>query len=320
LDSTLAAKILIDHGIDLVALNFVTPFCTCNRKGCQSEARKVASELNIPIQIFADTKEYIQMIKNPKHGYGKNMNPCIDCRIFIFSRAKAYMEKIGAHFIVTGEVLGERPMSQRKQAMYLIEKESDLSGLILRPLSAKLMNPTIPEEKGWVSREKLLNIQGRSRKPQISLAKEWSIHDYRCPAGGCRLTDPQFAKRFKDLLDHDEDGITDIHLLKFGRHFRLPSGAKIIIGRNETDNISIKTQAPNKTVLMECAERVEGPTALVRGDPNDHDILIAGALTIRYSDHPGVVGKVRVWKKGLEESFFYTVKEIDKLNFSKYRI
>jgi len=236
LDSTLAVKLLIDQGIEVIAFNMITPFCTCTRKGCKHEAGKVAKQFGIPVKIIGVGEDYIEMIKNPKHGYGSNMNPCIDCRIFMFKKAKTYMEEIGAQFIFTGEVLGQRPMSQHRRAMKMIEKETELQGLILRPLSAKLLSPTIPETQKWVDREKLLDIQGRRRLPQIELAKKIGVKDYPCPGGGCRLTDPQFAKRLKEALDHGEDTIRDIQLLKYGRHIRLPSGAKAIVGRNEEEN------------------------------------------------------------------------------------
>ncbi|MCX6750308.1 MAG: hypothetical protein NTZ83_02540, partial [Candidatus Pacearchaeota archaeon] len=236
LDSTLAVKLMMNQGIEVTALNFITPFCTCTRKGCRHEASRIAKEFVIKIKVISVKEDYIEMVRNPKHGYGKNMNPCIDCRILMLKKAKEYMKEISASFLFTGEVLGQRPMSQRKNAMKIIEKEAGLEGLILRPLSARFLEPTIPEREGLVNRERMLNIRGRWRKPQMELAEEFGIEDYQCPAGGCRLTDPQFAKRVKEAFEHDEDGIQDMNLLKYGRHFRLPSGAKVIVGRNEEEN------------------------------------------------------------------------------------
>src|SRR3990170_2260758 len=203
LDSTLAARVLLDQGIELEALNFLTVFCTCTNRGetCLA-SQKAVQGLGIPLKVFNVSNEYLGVVKHPKHGYGSNINPCIDCRVFMLKKAKQYMEETGASFIVTGEVLGQRPMSQRKDAMRLIEKEADLKGLVLRPLSAKFLPVTIPEKEGWVDREKLLNIQGRSRKPQMKLADDLGIRDYPCPAGGCLLTDPSFAKRMKDLIHY----------------------------------------------------------------------------------------------------------------------
>jgi tRNA U34 2-thiouridine synthase MnmA/TrmU len=283
LDSTLAVKLLIDQGIDVIAFNMITPFCTCTRKGCKHEAGKVAKQFGVPVKIIAVGEDYIEMIKHPKHGYGSNMNPCIDCRIFMFKKAKAYMEEIGARFIFTGEVLGQRPMSQHKRSMNLIEKESGLKGLILRPLSAKLLSPTIPEEQQWVDREKLLGIQGRRRLPQIELAEKIGVKDYPCPGGGCRLTDPQFAKRLKEAFDHDEDALRDIQLLKYGRHVRLPNGAKVIIGRNEEENKVLLQYMNPEDIALEVIG-TGSPITLLKKQKNDDDLQQAAKFCIRYSD------------------------------------
>ncbi len=294
LDSTLAAKVVLEQNIELVAVNFVTPFCTCTRKGCRSEARRVAENLNIPIRVIHADEEYIDLVRHPKHGRGKNMNPCIDCRIFFFSRAGHLMEEVGARFVVTGEVLGERPMSQHRDALRFIEKESGLRGLILRPLSARLLEPSVPEQQGWVDRERLLAIQGRSRKQQIALAGELGIVDYPCPAGGCRLTDPQYARRIRESFDHDEADIRHIILLRYGRHFRLPSGAKVVVGRDEGENAVLETLTPASGFLFTCAEDAEGPVAALFSCRGVDDFHTAAALTLRYSDFKGLRGKVRV--------------------------
>ena len=283
LDSTLAVKMMIDQDIDVTVLNFVTPFCTCTRNGCRHEASRVAELFGVPVKIVSAGKEYIEMIKNPKHGYGSNMNPCIDCRILIFKSAKKYMEEIGASFIFTGEVLDQRPMSQYKKAMKTIEQESDLENLVIRPLSAKLLEPTIPEEKNWVNREKLLSIQGRRRLPQIELADKLGIKDYPCPAGGCRLTDPQFAKKLKESFECGEDAIKDIQLLKYGRHFRLKSGAKVVVGRNEEENKILPRFFDENDILIEVIE-VGSPIVLLKRSKNKEDVNKAASLCVRYSD------------------------------------
>lgn len=283
LDSTLAVKLMIDQGVDVTVLNFVTPFCTCTRKGCKHEAGRVAKLFDVPVKIISSGKDYLEMVKNPKHGYGRNMNPCIDCRIFMFRKAKQYMKKIGASFIFTGEVLGQRPMSQHKKALKLIEKESDLENLVVRPLSAKLLNPTIPEEKHWIDREKMLSIQGRRRLPQIELADKLDIKDYPCPAGGCRLTDPQYAKRLKEAFEHEEDTIREIRLLKYGRHFRLESGAKVVVGRNEEENRILQKFCDKDDILMEVIG-VGSPIALLKKRKSKKDIKRAASLCVRYSD------------------------------------
>jgi tRNA U34 2-thiouridine synthase MnmA/TrmU len=200
----------------------------------------------------------------------------------MLKKAKARMEESGASFIVTGEVLGQRPMSQRRDAMRLIEKEAGLEGYILRPLSAKVLPETIPEKEGWVDREKLLRIQGRSRKPQMGLAEEYGIRDYPCPAGGCLLTDPGFAKRIKDLMDHDVDFSTnDVHLLKIGRHFRFSDEVKLIVGRNEEENQKIQTFAQGRDILLKISN-FPGPLSLLRGKPKEGDIEKAAAITAHY--------------------------------------
>jgi tRNA U34 2-thiouridine synthase MnmA/TrmU len=284
LDSTLAAKIVLDLGIELEALNFLTVFCTCTNRGetCLA-SQKAVSALGIPLNVLNVSEEYLHVVKNPKHGYGSNMNPCIDCRIFMLKKAKAYMEGIGASFIVTGEVLGERPMSQRRDSMRLIEKEAGLDGLILRPLSAKLLPASVPEKEGWVDREKLLKIQGRSRKPQIQLADHYGIRDYPCPAGGCLLTDPGFAKRIRDLIHHHSDfTLNDVHLLKMGRHFRLSPRLKLVVGRNEEENRKIQTFSEGGDILLKLF-RFPGPLSLLRGEAGEREIEQAAAITARYS-------------------------------------
>ena len=283
LDSTLAVKLMIELGVDVTVFNLVTTFCTCTRKGCTHEASRVAKELGVPIKLISAGIEYIEMVKNPKHGYGKNMNPCIDCRVFIFKKAKEYMEEIGAKFIFTGEVLGQRPMSQHKRALKLIEQESGLENLVVRPLSARLLEPTTPEEKRWIDRDKLLSIQGRRRLPQMELAEEFGIKDYPCPAGGCRLTDPGFAKRLKESFDHGEYTISEIQLLKYGRHFRLDSGAKVVVGRNEEENKALLKFFNNNDVLMEVVG-VGSPTVLLKKRKIRDDVKKAASLCIRYSD------------------------------------
>jgi tRNA U34 2-thiouridine synthase MnmA/TrmU len=283
LDSTLAVKMIIDQGVDVIVLNFVTPFCTCTRKGCRHEASRVAKLFGVPVKIISGGKEYIEMIKNPKHGYGRNMNPCIDCRILMFRKAKDYMEKTGASFIFTGEVLGQRPMSQHKQAMKTIEQESGMENLILRPLSAKLLEPTIPEDKHWIDREKLLSIQGRRRLPQMELANKLGIKDYPCPAGGCRLTDPHFAKRIKESFEHGENSIKEIQLLKYGRHFRLKSGAKVVVGRNEEEN-KILLRFFNKEDILIKVIGVGSPIVILKKSKNKGDIKKAASFCVRYSD------------------------------------
>jgi tRNA U34 2-thiouridine synthase MnmA/TrmU len=301
LDSTIAARVMMEQGVELEALNFMTVFCTCTNRGATCLASQKAVEtLGIPLKVFNVSEEYLDVVKHPKHGYGRNMNPCIDCRIFMLKKAKAYMEESGAVFIVTGEVLGQRPMSQRKDAMHLIEKEAGLEGLILRPLSAKVLTVTIPEREGWVDRERLLNISGRSRKPQIELADHYGIHDYPCPAGGCLLTDPGFAKRMKDLMVYDPQfSLNDVHLLKMGRHFRFSNRVKLVVGRNEEENQKIQTFAQGEDILLKVSG-FPGPLSLLRGKLNEGDIEKAAAITVHYGKGKDL-GKIEVTYKGADE-------------------
>lgn len=283
LDSTLAVKLILDQGIEVEALNFVTPFCTCNRKG-RCEARHVAEEFGIPWKTIAVTEEFFRVIREPKHGYGSGMNPCLDCRILMFSRARKRMEEIDAAFVFTGEVLGQRPMSQHRQAMRIIDRESGLDGRLLRPLSARLLEPTIPEKEGLVDREKLMDIQGRSRKPQMALAEEHGITDYPCAAGGCLLTDPGFAQRMRDLVrSHPDFDLNDVNLLKVGRHFRLSLGAKAVVGRDEEENRRLQLLARQSDFLFE-VRSCGSPVTLLRGEAGGAEIHLAAAITARYSD------------------------------------
>lgn len=266
LDSTLATKLMLNLGIDLEAIYFYTVFCTCNRgnNGCGFHAQRIAREFAITLKVMDVSQEYLGVVKRPKYGYGSNLNPCIDCRIFTFKKAKEYMQEIGARFLVTGEVSGERPMSQTLRSMKIIEKESGLTGLILRPLSANLLEPSIPEREGWVERGRLLSIQGRSRKPQIKLAQELGIRDYPCPAGGCLLTDPIFSKKVKDLIEHNELDLDNINLLKTGRYLRLSPEIKLVIGRNEEENKRLVNFARPEDWIFQVIES-PGPTALACG-------------------------------------------------------
>jgi tRNA U34 2-thiouridine synthase MnmA/TrmU len=281
LDSTLAIKLITDQGIDVLAVNFFSPFCTCNRPG-RCEAKEVSEKLDVPLQRIALGTEYIDMLKSPKYGYGKNMNPCLDCRILTFSKAREIMEKTGADFVFTGEVLGQRPMSQRRDAMRIVERDSGLEGRLLRPLSAKMMKPTIPEMEGLVDREKLLDIQGRSRKVQMKLAEKFGFEDYACPAGGCLLTDKGFAERLRDLFEHGEDSSYDINLLKVGRHFRLPTGQKIIAGRNEGENEKLNALAEEADLKFSAVEH-GSPLVVLRQSRSRRAMERAAAICARYS-------------------------------------
>ena len=284
LDSRLAVRMMQEQNIEITAINFMTPFCNCTAKtSCKSEARKASEEYGIPLRTISAFDEYMEVIKNPKHGYGRGINPCLDCRILIFKKAGSLMREIGASFLITGEVLGERPMSQRLDAIKIIERDSGMNGLIVRPLSAGLFEPTIPEKEGWIDRSKLLSISGRSRRPQIKLAKELNLADWPCPAGGCLLTDKIFSGKLRHLLSLKANpSKNDVLLLKAGRHFSGDSGAQIVVGRNETENQRIEQLAVDGDWLI-TASNWTGPTVLVRAqDPDDRDLTLAARLCARY--------------------------------------
>ncbi len=267
LDSTLAAKLMLEQGIEVHAINFTSPFCTCTPKnaGCAAVVTAIKTLGGIPLKQVAMRDEYLEMVRNPKHGYGKGINPCIDCRILKIKRAGDYMRKIGASFLFTGEVLGQRPMSQHKRAIAIIDEDSGLKGHILRPLSANHFEPTVPEREGWVKREKLLGISGRSRKTQIALAAEKDISDYPCPAGGCLLTDKHFSEKMRDYLKFtDQPSIRDIPLLKVGRHSRLEGGDKLIVARNEQECKTLKDLFREKDHLLTPLD-FPGPVIILQG-------------------------------------------------------
>ena len=252
LDSQLAVKMMQKQGFEVSAVAIKTPFCDfdCGR-GCGFEIRERADTLGVDLKTVYLGDEYIEMLKNPKHGFGSGMNPCIDCRAMMFDAAKKQMDEIGAEFIISGEVLGQRPMSQHGPALKKIEKESGLEGKIVRPLSAALLPKTEPEENGLIKREDLGMISGRRRIEQLKLAKEYGIEDPPNAGGGCLLTDPAFSIRAKDLFEHIETPTTnDIDLLKIGRHFRLDSNTKLVVGRNYNENEMIKSLALPDDILL----------------------------------------------------------------------
>jgi hypothetical protein len=322
LDSTLAVKVMLEQGISVEALNFTSPFCTCTGKnsGCKSEAVRVADEFKIPIKVMNKGVEYLEIVRNPKHGYGKGMNPCVDCRIFLLRKAKEYMAESGADFVITGEVLGQRPMSQRRDTLRVIERESGLEGLLLRPLSAKHFNPTIPEQQGWVDRDKLLAISGRSRKDQMQLAEELDVKNYPCPAGGCLLTELSFVGKIRDVFDHsDELNLRDFRILKMGRHFRIGSRTKVIIGRDEAENRVLENAALAGEAVIRW-EDGSSPTGVVTG-PLDAPLLeMAARILLRYTKaEAGSDSRVKVTVNGSDE--IVTVCDpLDENSIEAYRV
>jgi len=276
LDSTLAVKIVKDLGVEVYGVYFAMPWGCCDK----AKAQEAADRIGIKFIVLQLDERYLEIVKTPKHGYGSAMNPCVDCRIHMFTRAGQYMKHIGADFVFTGEVLGQRPMSQMRHSMKKIEIETGLRGRLLRPLCAQYLDPTIPEVEGLIERKKLLNMTGRSRRPQIQLAKDLNITEYNQPAGGCLLTDRKFANRMKDTLEHGYRNFRETIALQWGRHFRLNDSFKTILGRNADENESLLQYAHPDDTIMTLAEH-EGPTLLLKGLNPPRDILEKAAGLIQ---------------------------------------
>lgn len=309
LDSILASKMMLEQGIGVEAVTFKTPFFGTQKAEMTSKA------IGLPLTVIDITDPFLSMLKAPRYGYGKNMNPCIDCHTLMLKTAGARMESTGADFIFTGEVLGQRPMSQTKQSLKMVAKNSGYSDVILRPLSAQLLPETKPEREGKVDRSRLLVIQGRGRKIQMEMARNYGIVDYPPPAGGCLLTDPNYSRRLRDLFNHQPNfRLRDIELLKFGRHFRIKNIGKVIVGRNQSDNQAIQSFFEENDALIHMADKA-GPTTLVPGG-NQQILPVAASLCILYSggspDKPHHV----VCRYG-SRNYSFTAEAISRLDAEK---
>lgn len=276
LDSILAAKIIKDQGIDVIGICFKSYFFN------ENNAKRMTKQIGIKLEVVDFSKEHFEMVKNPKHGLGKNMNPCIDCHAMMMRYAGELLEKLNADFIITGEVLNQRPMSQNKQALNVVKKESGFADKILRPLCALNLEPTEMEKNGLVDRNRLLNISGRSRKVQMELAEKYGIKDYPSPAGGCRLTEPNYAIRLKDALTRNEDlSEKEIELLKYGRHFISEDNTKLIVTRNGDEGELVKNILDeNDTIFL--AAKFNGPTGIISGDYTEKDKELISKIVARY--------------------------------------
>ena len=281
LDSQLAIRVLQRAGAEVEAVCFSTPFFDC------SAARKAAEALGVKLHVVDFTDDEISLIENPPHGFGGAMNPCIDCHALMIRRAGELMTRLGYDFVATGEVQGQRPMSQNKQSMGVVEKCSGLKGRLVRPLSAKLLEPTIPELEGTLDRDKLLDICGRGRERQIALAAEFGIVDYPSPAGGCKLTEDGFCRKLKDLKDGEGLGNRKlVELLLTGRRFRLPGGTGVILGRDRDENVRLRAEAPAlglPSAFVLAPKNVPGPTALLPVLKDGADLTFAKELVCAYS-------------------------------------
>ncbi|MBF0164878.1 MAG: tRNA (5-methylaminomethyl-2-thiouridylate)-methyltransferase [Magnetococcales bacterium] len=295
LDSTLAARLLMDQGIEVECVNFHTGFCIQSHTGAlrnpkpgaappRHDALHAAGNLGIRLHLVDIAEDYVRIVTDPKHGYGKNLNPCLDCKIFMVQKAFEMMQSMGFHFLFTGEVLGQRPMSQRRDTFPVIDRESGAAGWLLRPLTALRMPLTEPEKRGWVDRSRLMGFSGRNRKPQMALAKQLGIADYPSPAGGCCfLTDENYARKLRDLWAYRGErayAMEDILLLKAGRHLRPAPHYKLVIGRDDSENHFLSGFVAGRILIK--ARDIPGPLTLVEGTPGAEDLILACRLAARF--------------------------------------
>lgn len=293
LDSILAVKVVQEQGIEVTGLSFETPFFGPER------ARMAADKIGIPLIVLDITEIHLEMLKNPRYGYGKNMNPCIDCHALMLNCAGKKMQELGVDFLFTGEVLGQRPMSQNRNSLHIVAKNSGFEQFIVRPLSARLLPETLPEMEGKLDRSMLHDINGRGRKRQMEMAEKWGIDFYVNPAGGCLLTDPGFSHRLKDLFKTGHYDIRDIKLLKSGRHFRAGRD-KIIAGRNKEDNATLRSLARQDDILITACD-YPGTMVLVPYGGNEESVRLAASICARYSDGPDKAEiRLKCLKQGTE--------------------
>ncbi|MDH5766349.1 MAG: tRNA (5-methylaminomethyl-2-thiouridylate)-methyltransferase [Gammaproteobacteria bacterium] len=295
LDSLLATKVIMEQGVHVEGINFFTGFCVeghthAIRKKDKAKPKRnnalwVAETLGIKLHIIDIVEEYKDVLLNPKHGYGSNMNPCLDCKIFMVQKAQQWIDENGFDFIITGEVIGQRPMSQRKDTMPVISRESGADERLLRPLCAQNLPPTLAEKQGWIQRDQMFGFSGRNRKPQMALAEKFGFSDYASPAGGCCfLTDENYSAKLVDLWEgrgHREYEMDDIMLLKVGRHIRPSPNFKLIIGREDGENKFLQGYKNTYTSIkmISCG----GPLTLIDGVANDADLELAARITARFS-------------------------------------
>lgn len=283
LDSVLAAKVVMEQGFHVIGLYFTSAFSKSFGNEHETHAARVSKAIGIDLRVINMGQDYVDLIRNPIHGYGKNANPCIDCKISMLKKAKEVMQEVDAPFVVTGDVLGQRPMSQRRDTLHVIERDAGMRGMVLRPLSATLLPPTKAEHQGIINREKFLGISGRSRTVQLQLAERYGIRGFSTPAGGCLLTDKNFSEKLRDLFA-DQLAVTpaDIRLLAVGRHFRIDTGVKIVLGRDKKENGVLMSLASDGYHLF-VPHGFPGPVALLSGNPTQELKQTVGRLIITYS-------------------------------------
>ncbi|HUX00111.1 MAG TPA: hypothetical protein VMY35_03955 [Phycisphaerae bacterium] len=314
LDSQLAVALLRKQGVEVVALHVQHLWHPgLMEEGAKPPGVRAIESRGVPIRLVNATEADLEMIRHPAHGFGKHLNPCLDCRIWTLRQAKRLMEEEKADFVFTGEVLGQRPMSQHRGALAMVAKEAGLEDLVLRPLSAKRLPPTKPEREGKVNRDLLMGFSGRTRKPQMALAAELGITEYPTPAGGCLLTDPGFAFRLRELMDHAAPTVADVELLKVGRHFRLADGSRLALGRRHEDNLLMEKLFQAGDVRLE-ADRMAGPTGLLRGKASEESVSVAAGLILRYGKaRAGETHPVRVEPVGGERRILEAQTADDEL-------
>lgn len=325
LDSMLAVRLILEQGIPVTAVRFITNF-GCDPVSSGSCGRDVEPLVRLWGHMGLDVKmahlgqDYIEMVKNPPHGRGKNMNPCIDCRMMMLTWAQELVQQHDAGFLVTGEVLNQRPMSQTRASFHMIDKQIGLRGRVLRPLSAKLLDPTMPEIQGVVDRSRLLDISGRGRTRQYELAKRYGIEDIPQPAGGCLLTDPGYSARLRELWAHDaQAGADDINLLRAGRHFRATPRCKIIVGRNKEENDLLEAFAGPNDTLVRLRDFV-GPVTVIRGPHGSEEERLAAALTARYGDVPRDDGMIAATVQKSAETRTLFVAPAKEADYASLRV
>lgn len=318
LDSILAAAVIIQQGIEVIGLYCILPSVDPELPPENLPPSKLAQQINLPLVYYRCDDEYVQVVAHPKHGYGKNANPCIDCKIFFLKKAKEYMQRFGASFVITGEVVGQRPMSQYKSMLLHIEKESGLQGLVLRPLSAQLLPPTVPEKEGIIDRKKLYAIWGRSRDAQFELAQQFGITQFQSPAGGCFLTIPQIATRVKDLIAHQPFSSLDLFLANIGRHYRLHDNATIIVARNEKECSVLERYKSLADFYLEPA--FKGPVIYGKGIITETDFPLLAQIMARYGRPSENENSVALFIKGEQITTLYAHTPIDDALLSSMRV
>jgi len=313
LDSILAVKLIQSQDIEVIGICFESPFFSSQK------AKESAQYIGLPLRIIDITERLLKIVLSPRHGHGKGLNPCIDCHALMYKVAGETMKEEGAALIISGEVLGQRPMSQNLQSLQTISRDSGFEDIILRPLTAKRLPETLPERAGWVNRERLLGLSGRSRRPQMDLAKILGIERYPSPAGGCLLTEVVFSRRLRDLISTSQPfSKRDLGLLRWGRHFRLSDKVKTVVGRNQRENEKISSLIRKGDIVL-IVESFPGPTVLTIGDPSPEELKIVAAMTASYSDAP-INQPVTVRMR--RDSTYHTLpaRREEKSNFHRFMI